>query len=229
MPVQAIQTLPVIALPNAVLIPGTVLPLQVIEPVYREIFRGAIDTECPVVLCFAPRGRDARPMPSGICGVGTVVQVDEFEDGGKHLIIEGAYRVEILHFTQTSPSMRAKVKWLPDSPLGTEGALNARGDFLELVKRWLFLMGHASTHHLSLLDLFEHPHELADFIVGYFLPDYALKQKLLEDQDPAHRLKLVESILKKGVGWLSTDTASLAGYRNRRTALGVSGGNEWLN
>lgn len=219
-PKAHIQELAVLPLSNVVLLPGTVLSLNLLDDAHVKLVRTALLQEEDVVICYAPLGRDRDMMPSSLCGAGKQSLVNVTEDGCHQWIVEGDYRVEILEFISEPPKRalsiseqvaaitRARVRWVPDLSPEDDSfehvyeTLN-RDAFLELVKRWLFLMGHIPMDYVQTLELFREAHQLADFITAYFLPDYSLKQKMLETRSRALRVQTITSILRKAVDWLS--------------------------
>jgi Lon protease-like protein len=209
-PVKDVQELLVIPAPNLVLLPGTVLPLHVVDIAHQKAVEEILATGHDGIISFAPLGRDREMMMSSVCGAGRLMLVDDYPDGRKNIIVEGDYRVEILEFVREEPFLTAKAKWLPDTPYRhLDRVDDIQRAFVQLVKQWLFLMGFSSLEYVSVLDLFKAPHHLADFIAGYFFPDYTLKQKLLETSDCELRVLLVEDILRKAVVWFGRN--SLAG------------------
>lgn len=203
-PVLCVQTLAVLPVSNLVLIPGNILPVHIVEERHVNMIHELVKHKQDLAVCFAPFGRDSKMMMSGICGAGRVIVVDAFHDGRRNVIIEGDYRVEILDIVEEFPHLKARVRWVPDTPYADlQAAEQMHASFLDLVKRWLFLMGHVPPYCYSVLDFFHYPHELSDFIGSYFLPDFTLKQRLLETVAQEKRVKMVEEILNKGIDWFS--------------------------
>lgn len=220
MPRAEVQELPVFALSNAVLVPGIVLPLQIFEASQQQLIDAAGRTHADVVVCFSPLGKDRQAMMSSVCGAGLLTVLDEFSDGSKYVTVEGDYRVEILSFTQQEPFLVAKVRWVRDR-FGNEAAdlialQEHQTAFLKLVKQWLFLMDHVPMEYAAMFDSFKYSHHLADFIAGYFFPDYTLRQKLLETVSPGERVQMVEAVLRKGVEWLASQSLPAVPLRQRQ-------------
>ncbi len=107
---------------GSVLFPGSVLPLHVFEPRYRQLVQDCLDDgdhEFGVVLIergFEVGGGDFRSM------VGTVarmLQVAEMEDGRYALVTVGTRRIRITEWLPDEPYPRAVVEdWADDEWIG---------------------------------------------------------------------------------------------------------------
>ncbi len=86
------EQLPVFPLPNAVLLPGELLPLHVFEPRYRALVRHCIDGNGVFGMATITGNRltenDGPPSIHRVIGVGEIVQHQPFPDGRSHLVLE---------------------------------------------------------------------------------------------------------------------------------------------
>ncbi len=207
-PAKPVQILPVKVSSSAVLTLGTVLPLHIADETEERLVEELVEAESDLVLCYAPLGRDREMMMSSICGAGRLVMIDSLADGRKNVMLEGDYRVEILEIVEERPYLRAKVRWVPDkTALEREAWQEIHAEIQNLVRRWIFLMGQTGMEYASILNLFQYSHHLSDFIAGYFFPDYALKQKLLEVTLREKRVAMVKEVLAGGMEWFAKTPA----------------------
>mgnify|MGYP000152560849 CR=1 FL=1 len=95
---DVLASLPVLPLPNVVLLPGMVLPLNVHEPQYLELVdfvrAHGMYIGVPLLLASAP-DREATFAP--VFGLGKLVFHVELSDGRRIIRLEGVGRVRIQH------------------------------------------------------------------------------------------------------------------------------------
>jgi hypothetical protein len=122
------ERLPLFPLPDAVLIPGGMMPLHVFEPRYRDLVRHCLDGE-PLMgiatLRPGTRGDDEeRPAVYGTVGVGELVAHQALPDGRYYIVLRYVGRVSVdeeLDGSQAFRVVRASV--LSDDAKGAEPAL----------------------------------------------------------------------------------------------------------
>jgi len=104
-------TLPIFPLPNVVLLPGMVLPLNVFEPRYLDLvdFVRAHDQHIgvPLLRPSPPPGAEAAPPPfEPIFGVGKLVFHVRLPDGRRIIRLEGIGRVQLQREQPTGRGFR---------------------------------------------------------------------------------------------------------------------------
>src|ERR1041385_4835026 len=81
----ALEELPLFPLPELVLLPGALLPLQIFEPRYRKLVRDALDGHKAMgIVCIPdPNQLDPRGLPAmaSVGGVGTIIDYSELPSG----------------------------------------------------------------------------------------------------------------------------------------------------
>src|SRR5689334_14855014 len=91
--------LPIFPLPNAVLLPGGLMPLHVFEPRYREMTRDALDGARLLAIARLKPGYEAkyqeRPAVFPAAGLGRIIASEELADGRFLLVLRGIARVQI--------------------------------------------------------------------------------------------------------------------------------------
>ena len=96
---DVLASLPVLPLPNVVLLPGMVLPLNVHEPQYLELvdFVRARGMYVGVPLLLPPTPDDGTPALAPVFGLGKLVFHVELSDGRRIIRLEGVGRVRARH------------------------------------------------------------------------------------------------------------------------------------
>src|SRR5215468_2321453 len=87
----ALALLPIFPLPNCVLLPGGLLPLQVFEPRYRELTRDCLaGHQLMGIARLRPGFENAyygRPPVYEMCGVGKIICSEELSDGRYRIML----------------------------------------------------------------------------------------------------------------------------------------------
>ncbi|MDQ2870160.1 MAG: LON peptidase substrate-binding domain-containing protein [Acidobacteriota bacterium] len=94
-----IRTIPLFPLPGVVLFPGTLLPLHIFEPRYREMVADALagDRIIGMVKLKAGLEEDEGDSPiHPIGGAGEIIELEELEDGRYNILLEGRFRFQVL-------------------------------------------------------------------------------------------------------------------------------------
>lgn len=117
---RVLDALPVFPLPNAVLLPGMVLPLNVFEPRYLELVDHALDNGQQVGVPLLRPGwqgeYDERPPVEPVFGVGKLVSHQRLPDGRRFIRLVGLGRVKSLAELPARASFRElEVEALPES------------------------------------------------------------------------------------------------------------------
>lgn len=126
---EHLEHLALFPLPGAVFFPGTMLPLHIFEPRYREMTREALEDNIPicVVKLKDPRELDAKGRPAfhDIGGAGFLLHHQQLPDGRYNILLEGNSRVRILEEIDSSRSYRVgRAEIIPDK-VDLTGSVNA--------------------------------------------------------------------------------------------------------
>jgi Lon protease-like protein len=188
---------------DAVLFPGTPLPLHIFEPRYKEMIG-----EC---LAQQRTFGVVRALEQGLAEVGCTAEivtvVKEYPDGRLDLVTEGRKRFELLRINQERSFLQAEIVLIDDeaeTPLGEN-----RSRAIELHADLLALAGAAQD--LSAAD----PKFLSFYLAGSLPLDLDFKQKLLALRSEPERLQLL-------IGYFETIIPNL---RRAATARHKAGGN----
>ncbi|HEY2406272.1 MAG TPA: LON peptidase substrate-binding domain-containing protein [Polyangiaceae bacterium] len=204
-----VRVLPFFPLPDAVLIPGALLPLHVFEPRYREMAHHVLAGDRLLAVARLRPGFEldyqGRPPVYEVCGVGEVVDDTRRSDGRYDIVLKGLARVRIadeLPPLQTYRTMRAEL--LGDQARGEPATAQAWQ--MQLALLWQKL-GPQLPPKLRDLRAFlgnrTEPGVIADRIGAAILADPDDRQRLLEELDPAERLALLAQHIQELLGALT--------------------------
>src|SRR5574344_1308471 len=111
------DTLPILALRNAVLFPDTIIPITVGREKSVKLVRDVYSKD---KILGAVAQKDARvedPSPEDLFETGTlarIIKIIEMPDGGTTIILQGIKRFKILDILFTKPYFTASVKYLEE-------------------------------------------------------------------------------------------------------------------
>lgn len=96
---QHLHSVPLFPLPKVVFIPGSLLPLHVFEPRYRDLVRDALDSHRLVAVPQLAPGWEASYEGTApvheVCGLGHIVRHQALDDGRYNVILFGLARIRI--------------------------------------------------------------------------------------------------------------------------------------
>jgi Lon protease-like protein len=187
--------LPIIPLPNAVLLPGGLMPLHVFEPRYRELTRDCLEGARLMAVARLRPGFEAtyqdRPPVYPACGLGRIIASEELDDGRFLLVLRGLARV---HIERELPPVRGyrevKARLVEDDQTRRpEAARVSHAQLLALCDRLAMVLDRGGEELRSLLKDCASPGACADAIAAALIMDHCERQRLLETVDPADRLE----------------------------------------
>ena len=118
------RRIPIFPLPGVVLLPGTLLPLHIFEPRYREMVADALDGDRTIGMAMwrdAAEGEDGavfgEPPIHEMGGAGEIVESEKLDDGRYNIVLEGRFRFRVLDEAPPSPYRVARVVEVPSRPL----------------------------------------------------------------------------------------------------------------
>ncbi|MCA1583081.1 MAG: LON peptidase substrate-binding domain-containing protein [Acidobacteria bacterium] len=94
-----IRTIPLFPLPGVVLFPGTLLPLHIFEPRYREMVADALAGDRIIGMAMLKTGLEGDEGGSPIHpigGAGEIIESEALEDGRYNILLEGRFRFQVL-------------------------------------------------------------------------------------------------------------------------------------
>jgi len=137
-PPEILSALPIIPLPNIVLLPGMMLPLNIFEPRYLElvdhVLCGGLHIGVPLLRPGYETDYEGRPPVEQIFGVGRVLAHHRFPDGRRFIRLEGLGRVRIAReLDPRRPFREVKAIPLPEQALNDDQSLEVLKAQLERI------------------------------------------------------------------------------------------------
>jgi Lon protease-like protein len=189
----AMEELPLFPLAQVVFFPRATLPLHVFEPRYRAMLQHCLETHgaLAVVQVVDPSDLDehGNPRIADVAGAGVIVEHQKLPDGRSNILLRGEARVRLEELPFVPPFRRARAVRLEDEPtsvpLADATALVAAATaFVSEVKK------HDSSFSFRIPPNLQ-PGEIADLCAHHLLVSPPSRQRLLEELDPAARVRRV--------------------------------------
>jgi ATP-dependent Lon protease len=188
------HVLPILAIRNIVVFPGTVMPLNI----GRQKSKSLLDEVMPgakligVVTQKNPDADDPRQddlYPVGV--VCTILKLFRLPDGNQSIIVHGLARCRLLNIAQTDPFLSGQITVLQDQadPNPEMDALIA--SVRQQAGRIIELTPNAPEEAAQVLSNITNPSALADFLAANLQTDLAEKQAMLEQLSVETRLRMV--------------------------------------
>lgn len=184
---ERMSRLPIFPLPNAVLIPGGLLPLHVFEPRYRKLVEDCLLADGIFAVALLSDEPEAATIGDpGVCplvGVGRIQSHEQLDDGRYLLLHHGWMRAQILEeLPSTQPYRLVRARPISDetgapSPLVVQTAQVIRQMVVQLAER------HENDSAKALTEAClkeQDPGRLADLIGAAMLQQPAERQRFLE-------------------------------------------------
>ena len=190
----------ILALRNAVLFPGTVMPLVVGRKKTMDLLSNLSGKDEVIGVLTQrersvddPEGKDLFPIGS----IARTLKVVREGGGGSHIIVQGLQRFEIVEFTQTEPYLKAKVRLL-DEPIGDEVKVQAMTRTLrESASELVSLLPEAPSGAADLLERTGPPTHLAYLLISNIAVPILEKIAVLEANDAKDVLQKALEILHR--------------------------------
>lgn len=184
-------------LPGVVLFPGSMIPLQVFEPRYREMMQSVLEHPTPrlVIAHLKPGYADeylGRPAVFPVAGLGEVIASEKLEDGRYHILVRGVRRVEILRERPPTRSFReVDCRPLVEAPTDPARLRAGHRRLVSLCDALAPLLGEDGDALRGLCRSELEPALLADMLTAGFIGDDLRLQSLLENLDGLQRIEAV--------------------------------------
>lgn len=126
------KVLPIFPLPNVWLFPGSIMPLNIFEPRYREMIEDSLDGPGRFILGTILPGHEAEAMAAppfhDVAGFGEIGRHDRQPDGRYHIVLIGLgrVRVEEIESDKSYRKVRAQGLFELDEHPGDELELRTR-------------------------------------------------------------------------------------------------------
>jgi ATP-dependent Lon protease len=187
---------------QAVLFPGTVLPLVVGRPSSIAGAQDAVRAERPIGVILQTDPAVDDPKPTQLHRVGTSAQVLRYitaADGTHHVICQGLRRFRVRDYIPGSPYLVARIEEIGISEVITP-EIEARMRLLrERTRDALQLLQNPSAELAAAIQNIESPSALADFVSGVSDVTPSEKQEILETFDVRERLDKVLALVARRI------------------------------
>lgn len=187
--------LAIFPLPNAVLLPGGLMPLHVFEPRYREMTRDCLDGSRLMAIARLRPGYEKhyedRPAVFPACGLGRILASEELADGRYLLVLRGVARIAIeAELPPVRPYREVRARLITDDvSRRPDAARTAHVHLVSLCERLSHVLDRGGEELRTLLRDATSPGACADAVAAALIMDHAVRQQLLETVDPADRLE----------------------------------------
>ncbi len=190
-------------LPNAVLFPGTLMPLHIFEPRYRQMLEDSV-TGTRMFAVGLARGKAG---PCDVVGVGLVRTCLKQSDGTSNLVLQGLERVRVVGFEWEHPEFGYPVADIePLASTGSEEAVPARQPVLRMVRKLARARERLGVELpkavVDSLAALESADLFADVVSYTLVEDFKEKQSLLETLDVNARLAKLQDLLQRQLAQL---------------------------
>ncbi len=190
------EDLPILPLRNNVLFPGVMIPITVGRDKSLRLLNEANKGKKIIGVVSQINQEEENPAFNDLHKVGTVAQIVrmlKMPDGSSTVIIQGKRRFEITEPYQTEPYMRAKVRFLEESPM--EGDKKEMDLLYRTIKDLALQIIKDSPNIPSeaafAIGNIESPVFMVNFISSNMNADVNKKQELLQELDFQKRARLV--------------------------------------
>ncbi|MFZ5479332.1 MAG: LON peptidase substrate-binding domain-containing protein [Myxococcota bacterium] len=195
--VEACQALPLFPLPGTVLMPGSLLPLHVFEPRYRQLvsdcLRDHVPLSVPQLRPDEETDSTGRPAFYPYASVGLIGAHQELADGRFNVLVQPLARIRIVEERSTTRLYRiARAivlvdEHVPRDELATVGE-RVRGVFAPLVGR-MGQVGEGVARALRSLPA----ERVSEAVASVVLRADDLRQAFLSENNPVRRAMMVET------------------------------------
>lgn len=205
------ENIPVFPLPSVVFFPGTVVPLHIFEPRYREMVEDALAGDGIIALTLEqdhkPGFPEASPPIHTTGCAGRMLEVARLEEGRFNIRLAGLGRVQLDEYDSGKSYRMARASLLPEvlpdeqTPATSEARNNLLGAYGLLVaeitgQQSLGLEGARSASF----------HALVNTLCAHLDMPAELKQQLLSVSDVMERGQLVTDVLRRELSRLSRNS-----------------------
>lgn len=201
--------LPVFPL-GVVLFPGTLLPLHLFEPRYRQMLADVREGDGRFGIIPAMPGVAERDLPAGRIGcVAEITDVEVMPDGRANIIVTGRERFALTAFVEhDAPYHVASGTIVSDETGASPVALAvAADDVIANFKRVVQAVRTLNDDTDPLPDLPDDPAQVAWSVGAMIDLDLDSRYRLLAERSPAARLVQIDHVLRKAIPDLELQAA----------------------
>lgn len=195
------EILPILPLRNAVLFPGSIMPIDVGRAKSVRLIEDAIANERPMIAVFTQQeARVEEPELEDLYAVGCAVRilkVIKLAKDNYSVILQGIERVRATDVEDSDPFLTAHVQGLYEDEVDDLELLALVANVKETAKKLIALVPELPREAAAVLDNVSSPGQVADLVVANLDIETAEKQELLETVGVEKRLRLVLTLLTR--------------------------------
>lgn len=189
-----LRAVPMFPLPNAVLLPGALLPLHIFEPRYRDMTRDVLEGTRLLAMARLKPGYEAdyhgRPEVYPLIGIGRVIASDELDDGRYNILVRGIMRAELAEELPPERTYRVvqarRVLDLAPAEPAVLAALHQK--LIMLCDQLSMALEQGGEQLRELVRSDSDPGSCADLVCSALITELEERHRLLEMLDPADRV-----------------------------------------
>ena len=195
---SVLARLAIFPLPDAILFPGTVVPLHVFEPRYVEMTRDVVTGTRHMAIARLRPGFQTdyhgRPPVYPIAGAGEVIACQELPGDRFAIAVRGVERINIERELPAERAYREVVAAsMPDRKVDEAGLALERGQLVAVCERIAAGLGNEGEALRALLREHGETGALTHALAAALVREADERQALLESRDPARRvMRLIE-------------------------------------
>jgi Lon protease-like protein len=192
--------LPIFPLPDVTFFPHTLLPLHIFEARYRAMITDCLARDRRLSVVRLRPGYEAvydgKPPVYPVAGAGQIVQCERLATGRFNVLLKGEQRIRIAKEMPTDTLYRMAVA-VPLAEVGEDRpavpalARTVRARCVQILEA----LGRGSHALSESLEAVRSPAELGDQVASGVIPDVAVRQALLEEEDVERRLERLTAAL----------------------------------
>jgi len=193
------DTLPVLPLRDAVVLPLTAVPLTVGRPrsvqLVDDVMRGN-----RLLALVAERNTVSDPGPEDLHRVGTVGAIHQLHrvpDGTVRLMVQGIERIRLVDFTGTDPYLVARVEVLKDQTDQATEVDALRRAVVDVFRRLVEASAEMPDEMATAAENLSDPRHVAYFVAAVVPIDVAARQELLELDPVSAKLRRLVDLLQR--------------------------------
>jgi ATP-dependent Lon protease len=199
-------TAPLLPLRDQVLFPGVTIPLYFSRPGARLALEAALKTDRKILVTLQKDSIEDQPGPEGLYQVGTMAHIIQAADGeaqGFRVVLQGQFTARWENVADKGGWFQATMERL--KPFRGHKKLEP-GRLIRLRKLFSEYVRLETRHSRGLADeanAIRKPGDLLEFIGIHLLVSPRRRQEILEGQNSAQRLQLLESLILMEIQRLS--------------------------
>lgn len=193
---EQLERLAIFPLGQAVLFPGTKLPLHIFEPRYRQMVEHALENRTPIAMALIDRSRPddehGRPAVHDVAGVGVIESHEKLPDGRFMVVLQGVERVRFVEEHEPDNLYRQVRAEIMDDVVEDPAEINEKLSTLQNLTFSVRMINPRVADFLAAtMGSLDDPGRVADAVANVLFLEPADRQRLLEMVDVGERLKEV--------------------------------------